>query len=58
MDLRRRILEYFNLSRLMKESSMIINRALMKEGYSKFSLTILEYCDRKDLMQREKHYFN
>lgn len=58
VDLRRRILEYFNLSRLMKESSMIINRALMKEGYSKFSLTILEYCDRKDLMQREKHYFN
>lgn len=36
---------------------MIINRALIKEGYSKFSLTILEYCEKADLMAREKHYF-
>lgn len=58
VDLRRRILEYFNLARLIKAPSMIINKALIKGGYSKFSLTILEYCNRKSLMEREKYYFD
>jgi hypothetical protein len=37
----------------------MINRALIKKrGYSKFSLTILEYCGAEELMVREKYYFN
>lgn len=38
VDLRRRFLEYFNTERLLRGSSMIINRALLKYGYSAFSL--------------------
>jgi group I intron endonuclease len=37
---------------------MYINRALLKDGYSSFSLYILEYCDEKDLIQREQYYFD
>jgi len=37
---------------------MIINKSLIKEGYSKFSLTILKYCEVKNLLKREKFYFN
>ena len=36
---------------------MPINVALLKYGYSNFSLTILEICDKDSLMHREKHFF-
>jgi hypothetical protein len=58
VDLKRRFLEYFNVNRLLRDSSMTINRALLKYGYSKFSLDILEYCSLDELAEREKHYFN
>lgn len=54
--LKRRLLEYFNVNRLLRSPSMIINLALLKRGYSKFSLTILEYCVVDKLMEREKYY--
>lgn len=57
VDLRRRLLEYYNLNRLLNEKSMPINVALLKYGYSNFSLTILEICDKDSLMHREKHFF-
>nr|YP_009945062.1 GIY-YIG endonuclease [Monilinia laxa]QOE17426.1 GIY-YIG endonuclease [Monilinia laxa]QYB19857.1 GIY-YIG endonuclease [Monilinia laxa]QYB19942.1 GIY-YIG endonuclease [Monilinia laxa]QYB20026.1 GIY-YIG endonuclease [Monilinia laxa]QYB20092.1 GIY-YIG endonuclease [Monilinia laxa] len=37
---------------------MIINKALIKHGYSKFKLDILEYCDPKDLVKREQYYLD
>ena len=37
---------------------MHINRALLKEGYSSFSLYILEYCKKEDLLEREQHFFD
>ena len=40
----------------MQSNGMAINRALLKYGYSNFSLSILEYCDINMLMLREKHY--
>jgi hypothetical protein len=58
VDLKRRFLEYFNVNRLLRETSMMINRALVKRGFYKFSLTILEYCEVNQLMEREKYYFN
>uniref|UniRef100_UPI0030E3C8D0 hypothetical protein n=1 Tax=Dematophora necatrix TaxID=2751867 RepID=UPI0030E3C8D0 len=58
VDLRRRLLEYYNIKRLINEKSMPINIALLKYGYSEFSLTILEFCDIDSLMLREKHYFD
>ena len=59
VDLKRRIMEYYNVNRLMRSDSMIINKALLKHSYQNFSLTILEICDNDpDLIQaREKHYF-
>lgn len=44
IDLRRRLLEYYNVKRLLNEKSMNINVALLKYGYHNFSLTILELC--------------
>jgi len=58
VDLKRRFQEYFNINRLLLNPSMLINRALLKNGYSQFSLTILEYCEVEELTNREKHYFN
>ena len=57
MDLKRRLLEYYNVNRLLNENSMPINVALLKYGYHNFSLTILDICDIDNLMSREKHFF-
>ena len=57
VDLRRRLLEYYNVNRMLNEKSMPINLALLKYGYTNFSLTILEICDKDSLMSREKHFF-
>lgn len=57
VDLRRRLLEYYNVNRMLNEKSMAINVALLKYGYTNFSLTILEICDKDSLMPREKHFF-
>ena len=57
VDLRRRLLEYYNVNRLLNEGTMPINVALLKYGYTNFSLTILEICDNDLLMSREKHFF-
>ena len=35
---------------------MVINKALLKYGYSKFKLEIVEYCDPKELTRREQYY--
>lgn len=56
--LRRRFLEYYNVNRLLNEKSMPINVALLKYGYTNFSLTILEICDKDSLMSREKYFFD
>jgi group I intron endonuclease len=32
--------------------------AIIKYGYSNFSVTILEYCDKCELDIREQHYFD
>jgi group I intron endonuclease len=56
-NLKRRFLEYFNVNRLVRSSSMPICRSLLKRGFSKFSLEILEYCKVEDLMKKEKKYF-
>nr|YP_010042131.1 GIY-YIG endonuclease [Diaporthe nobilis]QPB69281.1 GIY-YIG endonuclease [Diaporthe nobilis] len=55
---RKRFLNYFNLSYLSRRNELIISRALIKYGYSKFSVTILEYCDKCELDVREQHYFD
>lgn len=57
VNLRRRLLEYYNVNRLLNEESMPIYAALLKYGYNGFSLTVLDFCDVESLMSREKHFF-
>ena len=48
---------YYSLSSLKrKKGSIIIYRALLKYGYSNFSLDILEYCESNVLIAREQYY--
>lgn len=57
VNLRRRVLEYYNVNRLLNEKSMTINVALLKYGYHNFSFTVLEFCSLDSLMSKEKYYF-
>jgi len=58
LDISKRFKNYFNISYIKSKYTFIISRALIKYGYSKFSLTILEYCDKSDLLKREQYYFD
>ena len=58
IDLSNRFKNYFNLSYIKSKDSFRISRALIKYGYSNFSLTILEYCDKSDLLLREQFFFD
>ncbi len=58
VDLRRRLIEYYNANRLMKYNNMPINSALLKHGYQSFTLTILEFCGKYNIMSKEKYYFD
>ena len=43
---------------LLRNKCMAIYYALLKHGYSNFSLTILEYCSPDKRLIREKHYWD
>ena len=53
-----RFKNYFNLSYLKSKENFIISRALIKYGYSNFSITILEYCNKSELLNREQYYLD
>jgi group I intron endonuclease len=57
-SLEKRILFYYHLSFLNRKVkvSIIINRALLKYGYSNFRLHIMEYCEPNALFSREQYY--
>jgi len=57
-NLKRRFNEYYNVNHLLRNQSMAICCALIKHGYSNFSLTIIEYCEVAELLIREKHYWD
>jgi hypothetical protein len=56
-NLSRRLRDYLNGNSLIRENCMQICRALLKYGYSNFSLTILEYCEPSKCLEREDYYF-
>jgi group I intron endonuclease len=61
VDLTARFYSYFSakyLEAALAKSNSIIYRALLKYGYSAFSLEILEYCDPGMLLEREQHYID
>jgi group I intron endonuclease len=51
---------------LLKNNSIVYKALLLpwataqgrKYGYSNFSLEILEYCDKKNLLEREQYYLD
>lgn len=51
-----RMSRYYSLGCLIGSNSMLINRALLKYGYSSFSLEILEYCSKDESLKRENYY--
>jgi len=42
----------------MQKANSKIYRSLVKNGYSNFSLEILEYCDLSVLIEREQYYLD
>lgn len=57
MDLSVRMYKYYSLAYLA-QSNRAIDRALLKYGFSQFSLEILEYCDKDTVIQREQYYID
>ena len=49
--------KYYSLNSLLK-SNRLIDRALLKYGFSNFQLEILEYCSLEDLLEREQFYLD
>jgi excinuclease UvrABC nuclease subunit len=60
VDLNKRMSEYYRESYITHPSrgKSIICYALVKYGYSNFSLSILEYCDRYEVITREQYYLD
>lgn len=57
VDLGKRLGQYYNLS-YISSNNMLISKALIKYGYGNFSLEILEYCDRSNVLLREQYYLD
>jgi group I intron endonuclease len=55
-DLSNRLKTYFNPSYLKSKPSLRICKTLLEYGYPNFSVTILEYCDKFELLTREQFY--
>lgn len=57
INLASRLLDYYQISQLLKDDR-VIDRALLKYGYSNFSLEIIEYCKAEEAVAREQYYFD
>jgi group I intron endonuclease len=60
INLSRRFGQYFNINYISSSVNRksVINSSILKNGYSNFSLTILEYCEIKDTINRENFYIS
>jgi group I intron endonuclease len=59
IDLSNRLSFYYSttyMENALTRSNSHIYRALLKNGYSNFSLTILEYCSPEQCIEREDYY--
>jgi group I intron endonuclease len=52
-----RIFQYYNLDFISKYN-MTVYKAIIKYGYSCFTLEILEYCEPNDCITREQYYLD
>jgi group I intron endonuclease len=55
--LTRRFMQYYS-DKYLTKTSLLIHKALIRHTHDKFSLYILEYCDIKDLIEREQYYID
>jgi len=61
LNLTKRLSSYFSPRFLKKEilkSKSIISNSLLKYGYNKFSVDIMEYCEPSVLIKREQYYLD
>jgi len=59
VNLGQRFASYYTYNWILKHSkSSIICKSLLKNGYSEFSLEILEYCNKEDTIKREQFYLD
>jgi group I intron endonuclease len=58
IDLGKRFTKYFTLSYLKNRNTLVISRAFIKYGYANFSISILEYCDKDILNEKEQYYMD
>jgi len=58
VNLQRRFSAYYSVAYLTLHNKTIFHRALLKYGYSAFSLYILEYCNKEDLISREQYFLD
>jgi hypothetical protein len=60
VNLGRRLRDYYNYSFLTHPANnkMVVYKALVKYGYSKFKLEILEYCGANHVLEREQYYLD
>ena len=58
INLSKRLNRYYHKSELTKKNARPINQALLKYGHSNFSLEILEYCSKDNLLERENYYLD
>jgi group I intron endonuclease len=60
-NLAKRFRDYLNISfleRNIKKNKSKIYLAILKYGYSAFSLEIMEYCELSNIIEREQFYIN
>ena len=58
-NLSKRLSNYYSYSLISRfQHSMLIYKALLKHGYSNFSLEILEYCNPSNVIEREQYYID
>jgi group I intron endonuclease len=61
VDLSNRFSQYYSTAYMedaLTRSISHIYRALLKNGHSNFSLTILEYCEPEECLEREDYYLS
>ena len=59
VNLGKRFSDYYSFKHLTdSKRNMLICKALLKHGYSNFTLEVLEYCDPHTLLVREQYYMD
>lgn len=51
-------MRFLNKKNNALKNSLVISRALIKYGYSNFTISVLEYCERANLNEREQYHMD